>query len=275
MLRLFARLALVLLLTGLATGCPGGTRPTRRLVVVGASGMVPLLEEIAARFHQGRDDVRLDIAPSDSERTIKDTRLGLADIGLLASAPGPLEGDLLGTTIALDGVALILHPASTVRVLDDARLARLLAREVIDWEELGGTGQAPCVLAQGRGSRCREVVAERFGLRPDQVRIDTFLPTAEQVVEEVCRKPTALGMLSLSVAEKAGEARGVRVLPCGGVAATRENLRAGRYLLVRHLTLLTRQRHDARLAEFLSFATSPAVHDLILAHGYQPVVHPE
>lgn len=262
--------ALVLLLA-LAAGCLSQPRPVRHLVVIGSREMVPLVQQITDRFCQGRDDVQITIEPVEPERMVRDVRLGLADVGLLGRAAGPVEADLRRTPLALDGLAFVLHPSNHVSDLDDVKLMRLMTRDYGSWQDVGSTSQMPVVVGQGRGLWLREVLAERFGLRPEQIRVDQLLPTAALVGAEVARKPAALGVMSLSVAERMKQEERLRLLPCAGVPATMANLRTGRYLLFRQLTLLSRERNQEAVQQLLDFATSAAVHDLLLADGYLPV----
>lgn len=282
MSRSLLRAAIVLLFIPLLAGCPARPRPVRQLVVVGCRGLVPLAQQIADRFCQGRDDVQITLEVVEPDQTVRDTRTGLADIGLIGRGGGPAEADLRRTPLALDGLAVVLHPSNRVPDLDDNRLMRLLTREYTSWQDVGASSaadgnppsQTPFLVGQGRGPWLREVLAERFGLRPEQLRFDLLLPSAELVGEEVARKPAALGLLSLSVAERMKTAERLRVLPYAGVPATMANLRAGRYGLFRQLTLLTRERNQEAVQQFLDFATSPAVDDLLLAHGFLPVPAP-
>ena len=62
----------------------------------------------------------------------------------------------------------------------------------------------------------------------------------------------------------------VRLLPWAGVAATPGNVANGSYSLVRPLQLVTRQPPDGLVREFIDFARSDAVRDVIEQHHYAP-----
>src|SRR5689334_14463012 len=116
MARLSGWLVGATLLAGLLTGCRPAPRP-RYLVIVGSRCMVPLIEAVSRRFEEGHADVRITIEAADGERAVNDTRLGLADVGLLPRPLTPLEAGLQARVIARDGVALIVHRDNPVQGL--------------------------------------------------------------------------------------------------------------------------------------------------------------
>ncbi|WP_297843886.1 substrate-binding domain-containing protein, partial [Pseudomonas sp.] len=71
-----------------------------------------------------------------SSRRIKDSEL--TDLAAL----GDLKSPKAEQVIAIDGVAVILHPVNPLRQLNTEQLARIFSGEIHNWEELGGTGGA-------------------------------------------------------------------------------------------------------------------------------------
>lgn len=55
---------------------------------------------------------------------------------------GDLRSPYAEQVIAIDGLAIILHPDNPLASLDTAQLAAVFAGEVRTWEELGGKGGA-------------------------------------------------------------------------------------------------------------------------------------
>ena len=63
----------------------------------------------------------------------------------------------------------------------------------------------------------------------------------------------------------------IRLLPMDGVAASVANVRAHRFPLARPLNLVTRGSVQGLAAQFIAYARSAAVHDLIEAQFYIPI----
>ncbi|MFO0880494.1 MAG: substrate-binding domain-containing protein [Gemmataceae bacterium] len=261
-----------LLLACLALGCPSVPQPSRRnIVVIGARGMKPLLTEISQRYYQRRPDVRVDLQAALGDRAVADTRQGLADIGMLGRSLRAEETGVVGHPLARDGVAFVVHRTNNVPLIHETHLVGVLTRVYTTWKDIGGSDRPIFVVGLGDGRAVRDVLLEYFALRPQQVRPDPSLATSQQVLQAVAVQPAAIGYCSLGAAELfSRKNNSVRLLPLQGVPATLDNVRNRTYPLLRPLLLLAREHPSADVKEFLDFACSEEVHDLIQQHGYIP-----
>ena len=80
-----------------------------------------------------------------------------------------------------------------------------------------------------------------------------------------------MGYVSLGCAEAAAARQPIRLLPLGGVSASLAQVQKGRYPFTRPLLLLTREPPAGPVRDFIDFARSSAVHDLLQKHGFVPV----
>ena len=251
-------------------GCESPAVPVVSLVVLGSPTMTPLMEDVGQRFQERRSDVRINVQSAAGDRAVRDTRLGLADLGMLARPLRPDETGLIGYPIARDGLAVIVHRANPVKALTDGQIVAVFSRAYANWNEVGG-GDRPIALAgQSEGRSARDVFLAHFGLQPQQVRADPTVSTSEQAIEAVATHPDAIGYASVGLAEMAARSQPIRLLPLGGVAATLDNVRNGRYPLVRPLQLLSREPPQGAVRDFIDFARSAEVDDLIQKHGFVP-----
>jgi phosphate transport system substrate-binding protein len=80
---------------------------------------------------------------------------------------GDLRSQYAEQVIAIDGLAIIQHPANPLRALTTAQLAAVFAGEVKTWEELGGQGGAIHLYARddqsGTYDTFKELVLSRQG----------------------------------------------------------------------------------------------------------------
>jgi phosphate transport system substrate-binding protein len=265
-------ICVAVLLVAMPLGCRQSVLPDQyNLVMVGCPSMIPLIERIADRYReQNQISLRVSVEPASSERTTADTRAGLADIGLLGQPPSRAEVGLTAVTLAYDGLAFLVHRDNPVKNVDPAQLARLLTREEPTWPVSSWTGGSVQLVGQPRIYCFRESLQERLGLVPGAIRLDVVAGTSEQVVQEVARRPTALGWLSLAHAERLCVGQPVHLLGISGVPATLANFRAARYTFSRPLVLLTRRSCPSLVHDFIQFARSDSVHDLIEEHGFLP-----
>ncbi|WP_263145748.1 phosphate ABC transporter substrate-binding/OmpA family protein [Pseudomonas sp. RIT-PI-AD] len=71
-----------------------------------------------------------------SSRPIKDSE------ALALAGAGDMRTERAEQVVAIDGLAIIVHPGNPLASLDSERLARIFAGEAKTWEELGGQGGA-------------------------------------------------------------------------------------------------------------------------------------
>ena len=109
-----------------------------KLVLTGSSTIAPMTAELGKRFEQQNPGVRVDVQTGGSSRGVQDARKGLADIGMVSRALKADESDLVGTVIARDGVAVILHSQNPVAALSEAQVIGIYTGQIHNWREVGG-----------------------------------------------------------------------------------------------------------------------------------------
>ena len=243
-----------------------------RLSLTGSSTVAPLALEIGKRFETLNAGVRIDVQSGGSSRGVTDARAGLAQIGLVSRALKPDEGDLIAHTIALDGVGVIVHRSNPVGALSVAQLRALYRGEIRNWRELGGLDRAVTVVNKAEGRSTLELFAGHLGLKNSEIRAQVVIGDNAQGIKTVAGNPGAIGYVSIGSAEfEAAQGAAIRLLPMDGVAASVANVRAHRFPLARPLNLVTRGLAQGLAAQFIAYARSAAVHDLIEAQFFIPI----
>jgi phosphate transport system substrate-binding protein len=262
-----------LLLCGFLVGCMcSGCRPpeqkVRNLVLTGSAGMVPLLRDIGKRFESDHAGVRVDVQSGGSTRGVSDARQGLADIGMVARALKPDEAMLHATPIALDAVCIIVNRVNSIKELSDDQIVRMYTRSISNWKEVGGPDLPIVLVHMTDGRALLDLFLDHFKLRSTQIRADALIQDSEQGLQAVASRPGAIAYISCGRADAAGEHIPIRSLASGGIAPTTEHIRDGTYPLSRPLQLVTRETPKGLAAEFIDFARSNAVLDLIQKHHF-------
>lgn len=128
-----------------------------------------------------------------SSRPIKDRELvDLEPLGDLKS-PGAEQ------VIAIDGLAIILHPHNPLNQLDTEQLAQIFSGQISRWEQLGGTGGAIHLYARddqsGTWETFKELVLNRNG-QPLSSTAQRF-ESSEELSDAVSHDPQAIGFIGL------------------------------------------------------------------------------
>ena len=258
-----------LVLVAAVAGCSAARAP--KLSLSGSSTVAPLAAEIAKRYEASHPGSRVDVQTGGSSRGIADARSGTAQIGLVSRALKPEEADLQATTIAIDGIALIVNRANPVRSLSDDQIRAIYTGAITNWRQLGGADAPITVVAKAEGRYTLELFLEHFRLDNRRIKASVVIGDNQQGLLTVAADPHAIGYVSIGTASqeaKAGTA--IRLLPLAGIAPSLENVRSGRYPLSRPLNLVIQPPAAPGAAPFLAFARSPEVHDLVEAQFFVP-----
>ncbi len=272
MTRLLALLAAVSVCGCSTESDQGGLRGS--LLLTGSSTVAPLAAEIAQRFEQLHPQVRIDVQTGGSSQGIRDLLVGNADIAMASRALHPEESTLMTHPLALDGVCLIVHASNPVSSLDDEQVAAIYRGQLGDWQQVGGTAGAIVVTHKAAGRGTLEVFLQYFGLQAEEVQASLIVGDNQHTIKTVAGNPQALAYVSIgaAVAERERGAA-IKLLAAGGVSPSSESVASGLFPICRRLYLLTAGAPQGLAREFLEFARSAAVADLVEGQTFVPIAH--
>jgi phosphate transport system substrate-binding protein len=251
---------------------PMGNTGTQKLVLTGASTIVPLAGEIARRFESRHPGTRIDVQSGSSSRGINDVRNRTADIGMVSRDLKPEEKGLHAYAIALDGVGIIVHASNPVGRLHRRQLMDIYTGKIVNWKEVGGTNSPITVVNDAEGRSALELFLSYLNLKNSQVKSHIVIENNAQGFKTVAANRDAIGYVSIGAAAyEAGHGMPIKLLPLDGVAATVANVHNGTFPLSRPLNLVTRSFPEGLAKEFIEFARSPEVHDLVEARYFVPI----
>ena len=255
------------------TGSAGSTGETQLSGSVSTDGSTSMEEVIGALGEQFLADTGVTVTynPTGSSAGIEAVTNGTCDIGLASRALKDEEkaGGLTETTVALDGIAIIVNSENPVTDLTIDQIADIYTGAINDWADVGGTAGTIARVIRESGSGTREGFESITGTK-DACLSDQELSSTGAVIEAVRSNPAAIGYASLSAVE--GQ-EGITVLKVNGVAPSEETVLDGTYTIQRPFVFVTRTDEtlsDAAQA-FFDFATSTDANDLIAAAGAVPV----
>lgn len=237
----------------------------------GSTSMEKVIGIVSEQFMADNSGVSVTYDPTGSGAGIEAASNGSADIGLSSRAlkDEEIAGGLTGTTVALDGIAVIVNAGSKVEDLSVEQIAQIFTGEITDWSEVGGEAGTISCIGREAGSGTRDGFESITNTR-DACKLDQELTSTGGVIEAVAGNPNAIGYASLSAVEGKDT---IKALTVGGVACTEETVLDGSYAIQRPFVLVTRTGEALSPAAqaFFDFATSSAANDLIKSAGAVPV----
>lgn len=237
----------------------------------GSTSMEKVVGALDEQFMADNSGVKVTYDATGSGAGIEAASNGSADIGLSSRALKDEEvaSGLGGTTVALDGIAVIVHADSQVADLTVEQISKIFTGEITDWSEVGGAAGTISCIGREASSGTRDGFESITGTK-DACKLDQELTSTGAVIEAVAGNPNAIGYASLSSVEGKDTVKAVTV---GGVACTEETVLDGSYAIQRPFVLVTKDGTalSAQAQAWFDFATSSAANDLIKGAGAVPV----
>ena len=109
-----------------------------KIVVAGSSSVTPVMEKLAEAYMELNPDVTIEVQQSDSSTGVTMALEGTADIGMASRAlkDSEIESGATATTIAMDGIAVIVNNESGITALTTEQIVAIYTGEVTTWEEV-------------------------------------------------------------------------------------------------------------------------------------------
>ncbi len=169
--------------------------------------------------------------------------------------------------VAIDGLAIVVHPNNPINTLSKRQLALVFSGQVTNWQELGGANQGIQLYARDENSGTwdsfKNMVLDKLSPLSDRAQ---RLESSDVLVNRVLTDPGAIGFIGLAFVGKSkllaisdGEAA---VKPSLLTVATED------YALSRRLFLYTAQQGNPFVAEFIAFVQGIEGQDIVRHQGF-------
>lgn len=233
----------------------------------GSTSMEAVIGAFQEAFAEKYPDVDVTYDPTGSGAGITGAQEGSLDIGLSSRALKEDETSVTGTTIALDGIAIIVNSENPVADLTLEQLAGIAKGEITNWSEVGGDDAEIVFVGREAGSGTRDGFESIVGVEDECVYSEELTATGA-VIAKVQSNANAIGYASLSALDDT-----VKAVTVEGVAPSEETVQDGTYKIQRPFVFVTND--SAELSEtaqaFFDFAQSDEADELIRAAGAVPL----
>lgn len=182
-----------------------------------------------------------------------------------ANGVNPVE-----TTIAYDGISVIVNPENPVTELTFDQLRGIYNGTISNWKDVGGADLEIVVISRDSSSGTYEYFKEEV-LQGDEYRPDALTqPATGGIVGEVSQNPNAIGYIGVAYLDESVKALNLDA-GNGSEAPTSENILSGAYPLSRSLYFYTNGEPTGLTKEFFDFVLSETGQSLVTEVGYFPI----
>ncbi len=183
--------------------------------------------------------------------------------------------------VAIDALAIVVHPANPVDALTIDQLADIFTGRITNWQELGGNDAPIVLLSRETNSGTHVYFLDEVVRKGDADATDIFapqtllMPSSVGITSEIRRNPNAIGYDGLGYVDPAHEkliavanANAAYVLP--SVATGMD----GSYPIARPLYMYTAGQPTADIAEYLNWIRGPQGQQIVAELGFVPLAVP-
>lgn len=258
-------------------------RAATEIVVQGSPTFLPVARPAIAAYRPARRPSAV-LLTAGSAEGVRALLAGTCDIAALARPLTPAESrgareagaDLRTFHLGYAAAVPVVHRDNPVTTLTVAQLRGIWSGAIRRWSEVGGPDLPIRVVTRGAGSALSDLwdegVMQGAALRADATLVAGAAAAAarepDPLLAMVGRDPAAIGFTG--VGETA--AAGIKPLAVGGIAATEESLRSGRFPLGRPLYLILDGRTATDTTQGLvDFLLEPEGQGIVRRAGYLPI----
>lgn len=248
------------------------------LKIKGSDTVLPLASAWAEAYMKVNTKSAISVTGGGSGVGIASLINGSCEIANASRAAKPKElsqardrnAVLKATTVAKDGVAIIVNPKNQMNDISTTQLAKLYT-SASTWKDIGGGSYR--IVAIGRDSSSgtysffQDTVLKGKRFRPETIT----LPSNSAICQAVSQDEGAVGYVGLAFAKEFVAKKKVKIIAINGVVASDATVANGKYPLWRPLYCYTNGRPSGIAAEYLKFVTGPAGQKIVDSVGYVPI----
>ncbi len=224
------------------------------LVVVGRGPERPVIEKLGQAFERTYVGTMVEIRWNQNFRISEMIKSRAADLAVA----GREEAGLEATTIAWDGLAVIVNFSNPIKDVSIQEVAALFSGEIRDWSELNEKANGKVrVVSRPDDQNLSDGFERSLGIRGRIAQGAERLRSDQMVLSRVAGQLETVAFVSLRPALEAMKyGLSVRTFLIDGVEAGKPTVRSGAYKLRRPVILLTQENPTPLARAFLDFCRS-------------------
>ncbi len=240
-------------------GCTTGAE--KKVATDGSTSMEKVIGALGEAFENENSGITFTYNPTGSGTGITAVLDGLCDIGLSSRAlkDEEIAKGLVGTTLAYDGIAVIVNTENIVSDLTLEQIAKIYTGEITNWKDVGGKDAEIVLIGREANSGTREGFESITGTK-NKCQYRQELTATGDVISAVSGNPNAIGYASVASVKDT-----VRIAAVNGVIPSDETIKDGSYQIQRPFVLVTKE--GTTLSE-----TAQAFFDFCLSEGAKAII---
>jgi phosphate transport system substrate-binding protein len=258
--------------TSPATTVPTAAVPTSAsLKIGGSSSTVGVIQTLATNYESTSQNTKItQLEPGQSENVIAGVKQQLIDIGAISKTLKPEENDgtLEFREIAQDALLVATHPSVTgVKNLTTKDLKAIYSGTLTNWKKLGGPDAKIVVLDRPEDESAKRLLRKHYLGKDLKSSPQAVVFRKEgELIEAIQSTPYSIGAFSLAYA--ISHNLPVHRLGLNNVEPTPENVKAGKYQMVRPIEILWHKNASKSTQDLIKYIFSPSGTNALEKSGF-------
>ena len=245
---------------------------TKGIVIDGSTTVGPIAKSFAAYFMK-KYNVPVTVSESGSGNGAKSLINGSCDIADMSRSMKPQEVaaakarriNPVANVVALDGLAMIVHPSNPVRSLSEAQIGDIFSGRISNWRQVGGPNFPIVVIQRESNSGTQETFKELVLKGKSVVRNAETQASNGAVKNRVSQTRGAIGFVGLGYLDAS-----VKKVAVNGVLPSSATVKNKSYRLARELYMYTNGRPVGMVGKFVDLPKTPDGRRIIQELGFVP-----
>ena len=246
------------------------------LVIKGSDTLgAKLVPQLAEEFKAQHPGTTFDIAAEGSTTGFAALIDKTAAIGMASRPAKPEEVaaatakgvNLKPTTVAYDGIAVIVNSANPIKSLTKRQVEQIFTGDVSDWSAVAGSAGKISVYTRNTSSGTYSEFKELAMKKRDYAGSSQKMAGNEQIAAEVAKNPNGVGYVGLAYTK----ATGVKVVPIEGALPSKESVLGKAYPYARPTFYYTDGEPSGLTKDFVDFTVGDAGQKIVEQVGFVPI----
>lgn len=263
---------------GMNTGAVAGEEV--KIVIDGSTTVGPIAKAFAEYYMSAHKDVNITVSESGSGNGAKSLLNGMCDIATMSRFMKQTEfsaavekGRLpVAHVVAVDGIAMIVHPSNPVKGLTVQQVKDIYNGKYTNWKELGGPSVEIVKISRDTNSGTYETF-EKLVMSKEKIEESTeYVGSNGAARQRVQSTPAAIGYVGLGFVD-----RTVKALDIEGIYPDSRTIASGVYPIARPLFMFTDRypKLGSHLHAFITLYLTPRGQEIVEEIGFIPVTQYE
>jgi phosphate transport system substrate-binding protein len=253
-----------------------GFAQANRIIIDGSTTVGPIAKAFAEYYMSKNPGVNITVSESGSGNGAKALINGMCDIADMSRFMKDEEFKAavakgiypVGTVVAVDGLAMVVHPSSPIQGLTIDQIRGIYTGKITNWKEIGGPNVAIVMISRDTNSGTYESF-EALVLNKQKISDKAeYVGSSGAIRSRVQSTPAAIGYVGLGFVDKT-----VKALKVNGVYPDNATVTSGAYPIARPLFMFTNgyPKMGSRLHGFLNLYLTQKGQQIIEEIGFVPV----